>query len=164
MDEAKIKEIITQNNRDLLCQIKDLVSTSISDLKRSNDSNAAEQMSDIKSLKRDAPPSFKKKNNEEQLKANKSVMEAVEDARVAIERKDLLRTKEALDRGMSLLKDRQKLTLLADKSPYGLKTVLEYKHHDLADDEEDEKKIYRAEGRAARVSKRFAPRGLGLQR
>jgi len=41
---------------------------------------------------------------------------------------------------------------------------LEYKHHDLADDEEDEKKIYRAEARAARASKRFAPRGLGLQR
>jgi len=85
-------------------------------------------MSEIKILMmRDAPPSFKKKNNEEQFKANKSVMEAVEDASVAIERKDLLRTREALDRGMSLLKDRQKLTLLADKSPYGLKTVLEYK-------------------------------------
>ena len=73
------------------------------------------------------------------------------------------RTKEALDRGMYLLKDRQKLTLLADKSPYGWKTVLEYKHHDLADDEEDEK-IYRAEARAARASKCFAPRCLGLQR
>ena len=119
MDEAKVKEIIAQNNRDLLGQIKDLVSTSISDLKRSNDSNAAEQMSEIKRLKRDAPPSFKKKSNEEQFKANKSVMEAVEDASVALERKDLLRTKEALDRGMSLLKDRQKLILLADKSPYG---------------------------------------------
>lgn len=164
MDEAKVKEIIAQNNRDLLGQIKDLVSTSISDLKRSNDSNAAEQMSEIKRLKRDAPPSFKKKSNEEQFKANKSVMEAVEDASVALERKDLLRTKEALDRGMSLLKDRQKLILLADKSPYGWKTVLEYKHHDLADDEEDEKKIYRAEARAARAPKRFAPRGLGLQR
>ena len=68
MDEAKVKEIIAQNNRDLLGQIKDLVSTSISDLKRSNDSNAAEQLSEIKRLKRDAPPSFKKKSNEEQLK------------------------------------------------------------------------------------------------
>jgi len=148
MDEAKVKEIIAQNNRDLLGQIKDLVSTSISDLKRSNDSNAAEQMSEIKRLKRDAPPSFRKKTNEEQFKANKSVMEAVEDASVALERKDLLRTKEALDRGLSLLKDRQKLILWADKSPYGWKTVLEYKHHDLVDDEEDEKKIYRAEVRA----------------
>ena len=119
-------------------------------------------MSEIKRLKRDAPPSFKKKSNEEQFKANKSVMEAVEDASVALEHKDLLRTKEALDQGMSLLKDQQKLILLA-KSPYGWKTVLEYKHHGLADDKEDKKKIYRAEARAARASKHFAPHGLGLQ-
>jgi hypothetical protein len=148
----------------LLSQIKDLVSTSNSDLKRSSDSNAAEQMSEIKRVKRDAPPSFKKKSNEVQFKANKSILEAIEDANVALDRKDLQKTKEALDRGMSLLKDRQKVILLADKSPYGWKTVLEYKHHDLADDDEDEKKIYRAEARAARTSKRFAARGLGLQR
>ena len=79
MHEAKVKEIIAQNNRNLLCHIKDLVSTSISELKRSNDSNAAERMSEIKRLKSDAPPSFKKKNNEEQFKPNESVMEAVEE-------------------------------------------------------------------------------------
>ena len=65
---------------------------------------------------------------------------------------------------MSLLKERQKLILLADKSPYGWKTVLEYKHHDLAEDDEDEKKIYRAEARAARTSKLFAARGSNSQR
>ena len=45
--------------------MKNLVSASISDLKRSSDSNAAEQMSEIKRLKRDASPSFKKKSNED---------------------------------------------------------------------------------------------------
>ena len=64
MDESKVKEIIAQSNQDLLSQIKDLVST-VSDLKRSSDSNAVEQMSEIKRLRRDAPPSFKKKSNEE---------------------------------------------------------------------------------------------------
>ena len=122
-------------------------------------------MSEIKRLKRDAPPSFKKKSNEEQFKANRSVLEAVEDGGAALERKDLTKVKESLDRGMSLLKERQKLILLADKSPYGWKTVLEYKHHDLAEDDEDEKKIYRAEARAARASKRFAARSFqGSQR
>ena len=58
---------------------------------------------------------------------------------------------------MSRLKERQKLILLADKSPYGWKTVLEYKHHDLAEDDEDEKKIYRAEARAARTSNILLP-------
>ena len=59
---------------------------------------------------------------------------------------------------MELLQERQKLILLADKSQYGWKTVLEYKHDDLADDEEDEKKIYKAESRAARSTKRFTSR------
>ena len=49
----------------LLYQIKDLVSTSISELKRSSDSNAAEQMLEIKRLKHDTPSSLKKKSNEE---------------------------------------------------------------------------------------------------
>ena len=60
---------------------------------------------------------------------------------------------------MELLQERQKLILLADKSQYGWKTILEYKH-DLADDEEGEKKIYRAESRAARSTKRFTSRSI----
>ena len=161
MDESKVREIVAHNNKELLSQIKDLVSSSISDLKRPSDANSAEQMSEIKRLKRDAPPSFNKKSNEDQYKATKCVLEAVEDAHSSLERKDLPKTKEHLEKGLSLLKERQKLILLADKSPYGWKTVLEYKHHE---DDEDEKKIYRAEARAARTSKRFAARGSNSQR
>ena len=58
-----------------------------------------------------------------------------------MEQKYLAKAKEALNRGMSLVKERQKMILLADKSSFGWKTVLEYKHHDLTDDEEEEKKI-----------------------
>ncbi|CAH3194155.1 unnamed protein product [Porites evermanni] len=110
-------------------------------------------MQEIKRIKRDPVPQFNKKSNEDQFKANKAVTETVEDAQAALRTKDLEKMKEALDRGMALHQERQKLILLADKSPYGWKTVLEYKHHDLADDEEDEKKIYRAESRAARAVK-----------
>ena len=109
-------------------------------------------MSEIKRLKRDAPPSFNKKSNEDQYEATKCVLDAVEDVFSSLERKDLSKTKEYLEKGMSLLKERQKLILLAVKSPYGWKSVLEYKHHDLAEDDEAEKKIYRAEDRAARAS------------
>ena len=115
-------------------------------------------MSEIKRLKRDSVPHFNKKSNEEQYKANKAIKDAVEDAQIALERNDVEKIKQALDKGMELLQERQKLILLADKSQYGWKTVLEYKHHDLADDEEDEKKIYRAESRAARSTKRFTSR------
>ena len=41
--------------------------------------------------------------------------------------------------------------------------MLEYKHHDLADDEEDEKKTYRAESRGARAVKRSASRAAQHQ-
>lgn len=115
-------------------------------------------MQKIKRVKRDPVPQFNKKSNEDQFKANKAVTEAVEDAQAALSTKDLKITKETLDRGMALLQERQKLILLAAKSPYGWKTVLEYKHHDLADDEEDEKKIHRAESRAASAVKRSASR------
>lgn len=56
------------------------------------------------------------------------------------------------------------LKKVADKSPHGWKTVVEYKHHDLAEDEEDEKKIYRAEARAGKASKRSATRSFSSQR
>ena len=117
MDESKVEEIFAQNNQDLLSMINYLVSTTISDLKQSSDSNAAEQMSEIKRLKRDDPPSFKMKSNEQQFKVNTSILAAVEDASVALDRKDLQKSREALERGLSLLKDRQKLILLADKFP-----------------------------------------------
>lgn len=87
----------------------------------------------------------------------------MEDAQAALRTKDLEKTKETLDRGMALLQERQKLILLTAKSPYGWKTVLEYKHHDLADDEEDEK-IYKAESSAARAVKRSASRASQHQR
>ena len=140
MDEAGVRKAIAENNKDLLLQIKDLVSSSISDLKRANESIASQQMSEIKRLKRDSVPQFNKKSNEEQYNANKAIKDAVEDAQIALERNDVEKTKRALDKGMDLIQERQKLILLADKSQYGWKTVLEYKHHDLADDEEDEKR------------------------
>ena len=99
----------------------------------------SQQMAEIKRIKRDPVSQVNKKSNQDQYKANK----AVEDAQAALEKRNLEKTKEALDKGVALLQERQKVILLADKSPFGWNTVLEYKHHDLADDEEDEKKIYR---------------------
>ena len=154
MDEAKVSSMIANSNKELLSKFKTFISHSFSDLKSCNEATASEQIQEIKSIKCDPVPRFNKKSNEDQFKANKAVTEGVEDAQAALRTKDLEITKEALGRGMALLQERQKLILLADKSLYGWKTVLEYKHHDLADDEKDEKKIHRAESRAARAVKR----------
>lgn len=98
MDEAGVRKVIAENNRDLIVQIKDLVNTSISDFKRSNESIASQQMSEIKRLKRDSVPHFNKKSNEEQYKANKAIKDAVEDAQIALERNDVEKIKQALDK------------------------------------------------------------------
>ena len=52
-----------------------------------------------------------------------------------------------------MLSERQKLILLADKSDFGWKTVEQYTQHELADNEEDGKKIRRAEERAEKALK-----------
>lgn len=104
MDEAGVRKVIAENNRALLVEIKDLVNSSMSEIKR---------------LKRDSAPQFNKKSNEEQYKANKAIKDAVEDAQIALQRNDVEKTKQALDKGMELLQERQKLILLADKSQYG---------------------------------------------
>ena len=83
-------------------------------------------------------------------------MMCLDDATDFLSKKDLDKTKEAIDKGRVLLTERQKLIKLAYKSPFGWKTVLEYKQHDLAADEENKKKIYRAEARAAREVKKFS--------
>jgi len=99
-------------------------------------------MAEIKRIKRDPIPQLNKKSNKNQYKANKAVTETVKDAMAALETIDFEKSKEVLDRDMALLQERRKLILLAEESPFGWKTVLEYKQHDLADDEEDERKIF----------------------
>jgi len=123
-------------------------------LKRANKATASQQMGEVKRRKRDPLPQFNNKSSEEQFKANKAVTEAVEDAQLALRTGDLEKIKEALDRGITFLQESRELILLADESPYGLKT----KHYNLAEDEEDEKKIYRAESKKARAVKRSPSR------
>ena len=111
MDEAGVRKVIAE--KDLIVQIKDLVSTSISELKQSNESIASQQMLEIKRLKRDSVPLFNKKSNEEQYEPNKAIKDTVEDAQIALERNDFEKTKQlALDKGMDLLQGRQKLILI----------------------------------------------------
>ena len=52
-----------------------------------------------------------------------------------------------LDEGMDLIDQRQKLVLLADRSEYCWKTVGEYMNNELADNDEDAKKMRKAERR-----------------
>ena len=140
--------------KELMSQFKALISDSISGLKRANKATASQQMEQVKRRKREPLPQFNNKSSEEQFKANKAVTEAVEDAQLALRAGDVEKIKEALDRGITFLQESRELILRADESPYGLKT----KHYNLAEDEEDDKKIYRAESKKARAVKRSPSR------
>ena len=155
MDEAQVNQVIRKNNDLLLKQMSDLIAAQVSSLKRP----AEDSVSIIREIKKiktvDTRPVFKKKSYEEQFKVSEKVLDAMEDAKYNLEGGNLEAAKSAVDQGISLVKEREKLILLADKSQYGWKTVQEYLQHELAEDSDDEKKIYRAESRAARNSKRW---------
>ena len=53
----------------------------------------------------------------------------------------------------SILKQRQKVIRIADESEMGWKVVDEYVQSEIASDEEDQKRIHRAEARASRKVK-----------
>jgi hypothetical protein len=54
---------------------------------------------------------------------------------------------------MSLLNYRQKIIKIADSSDLGWRVVQEYEANPLADDSEDEEKLFKAESRAERKVK-----------
>lgn len=69
--------------------------------------------------------------------------------------------KEKISTGMELIKNRQKLIKIADSSEGGWRVVAEYTSNPLADDSDDEKRIYKAQVRAdSKIKKEKAKRKL----
>ena len=143
-----------------MSSISELISSQISSLKRSAEEVSPNQiLREIKKIKTSDRSSFNKKSNEEQYKSATQILDTLEEANFNLEESNILGAKEAVQQGIALSKERQKLILLADQSKFGWKTVKEYSQHELAENSDDEKKIYRAEARAAKNSKKsFANR------
>ena len=96
---------------------------------------------------------FKKRGNEEQHKHNNKVFVKLKEAKNQLENaviteENIDTAKERITEGMELLRNRQKLIKLADSSEAGWRVVAEYTANPLADDSEDEKRIYKAQSRA----------------
>ena len=111
---------------------------------------------------------FKRKGNEAQFKFNNAVREKTVQANTHINDGEAEAAFQSVTEGKELIDSRQKLVKLADSSKNGWRTVQEYTQHELASDEEDEKRIFKAEVRAekklkeeraqkARFQRRFAP-------
>ena len=144
---------MVKNNKALLGHISKLVADSAESIKRSSVEAAEDQLKEIKKLRRDEPKSFKRKGNEIQYKFNVKLQDTLDEVKSHLEANAVDKAKASLSEGTSMLFERQKLILLADKSDFGWKTIEQYTQHELADNEEDGKKIRRAEERAEKAFK-----------
>uniref|UniRef100_A0A8W8NDD7 CCHC-type domain-containing protein n=1 Tax=Magallana gigas TaxID=29159 RepID=A0A8W8NDD7_MAGGI len=96
---------------------------------------------------------FKRKGNEAQYKFNNSVREKLIEANTSLSEGEPEMAFNSISSGIELIHQRQKLIKLADSSKTGWRTVQEYTQHELASDEEDEKRIFKAEIRAEKKLK-----------
>ena len=144
----EVSGLITLNNQQMMDSFKVLLQDTVGQIKRANEDAADLQMREIKKLKHSEPHKFKRKANEDQYKFNLKLRETLDNAKSAAQKSQLEKVKSELEEGEKLLLERQKHILLADKSESGWFTVEEYKKHDLAEDSDDEKRIFSAERRA----------------
>ena len=93
-------------------------------------------MKEIKRLKFSESHKFKKKANEEQFEFNQKLIKTLDSAKSAAENPQLEKVKTSSGESETLISERQKHILPADKSDYRWATVDKYKKHSLADDSE----------------------------
>ena len=113
---------------------------------------ADDQLREIKKLRRDEPKSL----NAKATRSSTSLISAtlqLDAVKSHLESNAVDKAKSSLSEGKSMLSERQKLILLANKSDFGWKTVEQYTQHELADNEEDGKEIRRVEERAEKALK-----------
>ena len=104
---------------------------------------------------------WKREGHKRQYNFNQSILDLLDKA----ERKNQSpEVQQELTNIKSLLDHRQKLIRLADTSPSGWATVEEYENNELASDSDDDKKITRAEERAARKLKASSANKSGAKR
>ena len=99
------------------------------------------------------PRAFKKKGNEKQFTINAQVLECLDQAVSAVDKNKLDKAKETLKTGIEILKNRQKLIVIADSEKLGWRVADEYETNELASDDEDEKQLWKSANRAERKAK-----------
>lgn len=147
---------VTQAQFNQLMTAMNSVQSQMAQMKRelSEDREAADERL-IKKMRLDKGLQFKKKSNEKQHQFNETVQDKLESAQKSLSSTPpaIERAREALKEGELLIKDRQKLIRIADRSEYGWATVAEYEEDELADGSDDEKRLYKAELRAGKKVK-----------
>ena len=114
----------------------------------------------VKKMRLEKRPVFKKISHEKQLDFNEQVRDKVESAVAALELPSpaVEKARTLLKEGEKLIDARQKNIKIADRSEHGWATVQEYEEDELADNSDDEKRLFRAETRAGRKLKQKTSR------
>ena len=140
-----------------LFAVIDGIQDQMSSFKRELAKDRAEATDEIvKKMKLEKKVTFKKKTHEKQHDFNEEVCHKISVAQRSLDSAttpDVEKAMEALKEGEKLISARQKLIKVADRSEFGWATVKEYVEDDLADNSDDEKRLFRAEMRAGRKTK-----------
>ena len=119
---------------------------------KSSNLEAAEKA--VKKAKCERPLEFKRKGHEEQYRFDQDIGDCIASATNHIakittpgekDRAAMERAVKELQEGMALTAQRQKFIRIADQSEHHWQTVAAYRGNDLAEDEEDAKRLEKAE-------------------
>ena len=163
MEPAALADFVSAKIRDsqagLLSQLDSLITDKLGAFQQKIGDNQRElsdvQIAKIEELNKDEYR-FRKRGNEEQYKVNVKVARKLKEADALLNEEGEAGRREAQDRiseGIDILSHRQKLIKIADSSEGGWATVDEYVKNSLADNSEDEKRLFRAESRAQKRKK-----------
>ena len=150
---------VSKTEFDRLMEMMSGLQKQMSSMKRElSDEREASNERLVKRIKLDKAPVFKKKSNEKQFHFNEEVREKLSAASASLATAPLSieKAKEALKEGEALISARQKVIRIADRSEFGWATVEEYEEDELADNSDDEKRLYRAKLHAGRRIKAAA--------
>ncbi|KAL5005756.1 hypothetical protein ScPMuIL_016914 [Solemya velum] len=160
---TEVKNAVNNVQRELLTNITTLMDSRLSalqsNIKQSQHDASRSQIAKIEqTLSLTDNYVFKRKGIENQFKHESKVLLKLTEANATLEDTELSfeavqSAKTKIIEGMNLITDRQKLIKLADSSELGWRVVSEYVANPIADDSDDEKKIFRAQARAERKAK-----------
>ena len=148
--DPTIQAELERQQSTMLEKLSSIMDNKLESMKRQLEESSNTQMSELKKIRLTEPRIFKKKGHEQQYKHNEQVKSAVNEAKDAVVAGKNEACIAKLNEGIELIDQRQKLILIADKSDYGWKTVGEYLDNELADDDQDAKKMKKAEKEAQR--------------
>jgi len=137
------------SNADLLSLMKSYFSNKLSGIER----NFSDTTQDLARKVKKTENSLKFKGNQIQFEPNSDILDNIGITVNGIEHGRYTKAISVLQDSEKVLKKRNKLIRIADKSEGGWKTVDEYLSDDVASNSEDEKRIKAAENRAVKKLK-----------